>query len=810
MNDSDDIVKEFLVESHENLDRLDRDLVDLEKHPSDREILASIFRTIHTIKGTTGFLGFGKLEAVAHVGENLLAKLRDGQLSLHPELTTALLAMVDAVRQMLASIEEAGSEGERDDRELIASLTRLGQQNAPLESSDLAPAPPASAPGESPSPAIPAAKVPASADEATESEVAEAVTEPSTEPGKAASRRLGEILVEQGAIKPHEVLEALHLQQAQGQSVSESTIRVDVGLLDQLMNLVGELVLARNQILQFTKRTEETGLVTAGQRLNLIASELQESVMKTRMQPIGGIWGRFPRTVRDVALACGKRVRIEMEGQETELDKTLIEAIKDPMTHLVRNAVDHGIEHPQVREAAGKDPEGVLSLRAFHEGGQVNIEISDDGAGLNLEKVVQKAVLKGLISADQAARLSEREASNLVFLPGLSTAEKVTNVSGRGVGMDVVKTNIERIGGTVDLHSTPGKGTSVKVKIPLTLAIVPALIVTSAGERYAIPQVSLLELVGLDGDQARKGVEMIHGVPVYRLRGRLLPLVHLKQVLRTDLAEDESTPGGALVRGDVRGKARGDVRGDGLERVNIVVLQADGRKFGLVVDEISDTEEIVVKPLGRHLKHISVYAGATIMGDGKVALILDVLGLAQSSSIVAETHERARAEQEQAKMEERNLQKLVLFAGRAGSRMAVPLSMLARLENIPGADVERSGNQWVTQYRGQILPLIRISHALEERRNLNRSDDVLTLPTRANLQVLVLENQGHSFGLVVNEILDIVESGSGPQSASTRKGVLYSSVISERVTELLDVPAILTAGESFEPPESNVASAARS
>ena len=792
MNDSDDIVKEFLVESHENLDRLDRDLVDLEKHPSDREILASIFRTIHTIKGTTGFLGFGKLEAVAHVGENLLAKLRDGQLSLHPELTTALLAMVDAVRQMLASIEEAGSEGERDDRELIASLTRLGQPKVALQ-----PSTDPALPG-LPSPAMSPADIPLGAAEATASDLAEAVAEP----GNPAPRRGGEIPAEPGAVKPQEALEALHQQQTQGQSASESTIRVDVGLLDRLMNLVGELVLARNQILQFTKRTEETGLVTAGQRLNLIASELQESVMKTRMQPIGSIWGRFPRTVRDVALSCGKRVRIEMEGRETELDKTLIEAIKDPMTHLVRNAVDHGIEHPEVRQAAGKDPEGVLLLRAFHEGGQVNIEISDDGAGLNLGKVVQKAVQKGLIGADQAARLSEREACNLVFLPGLSTAEKVTNVSGRGVGMDVVKTNIERIGGTVDLHSTPGKGTSVKVKIPLTLAIVPALIVTSAGQRYAIPQVSLLELVGLDGDQARKGVEMIHDVPVYRLRGRLLPLVHLKQVLKTGLAGPGDPPDGALLRGDICG--------DGFERVNIVVLQADGRKFGLVVDEISDTEEIVVKPLGRHLKNISVYAGATIMGDGKVALILDVLGLAQSSSIVAETHERARAEQEQARGEDRDLQKLVLFAGRADSRMAVPLSMLARLENIPGADVERSGNQWVTQYRGQILPLIRISHALEERRNLTRSDDVLTLPTSANLQVLVLENQGHSFGLVVNQILDIVEGGAGPQSRPTREGVLYSSVISERVTELLDVSAILSAGESYEPIEIRAASAARS
>jgi len=819
MNENDDIVKEFLVESHENLDRLDRDLVSLEKHPSDREILGSIFRTIHTIKGTTGFLGFGKLEAVAHVGENLLAKLRDGQLSLHPDLTTALLAMVDAVRQMLSTIEASGSEGERNDQELIAWLTRL------LTAEGTPGAPSASPAKSSSKTAVGKTKTtksdsrPSAAPAATREAIVHEVSGPAApqivelqptesvnivpEPPKEVSR---EASVESVAaeVKTPEAGEAAPSQPAHGQSASESTIRVGVGLLDQLMNLVGELVLARNQILQFTKNTEETGLVTAGQRLNLIASELQESVMKTRMQPIGSIWSRFPRTVRDVALNCHKQVRIQMEGQETELDKTLIEAIKDPMTHLVRNAVDHGIESPDARRAAGKDPEGVLSLRAFHEGGQVNIEISDDGAGLNIQRVVQKAVQKGLISADQATRLSEREASNLIFLPGLSTAEKVTNVSGRGVGMDVVKTNIERIGGTVDLQSSLGKGTTVKVKIPLTLAIVPALIVTSVGQRYAIPQVSLLELVGLDGNQARKGVEMIHGVPVYRLRGRLLPLVHLKQVLKTGPAINATTAVGVL--GDVRSNASANP----FERVNIVVLQADGRRFGLVVDEISDTEEIVVKPLGRHLKNISVYAGATIMGDGKVALILDVLGLAQSSSIVAETHERARAEQEQAKTEDNNLQKLVLFAGRAGSRMAVPLSMLARLENIPGPDVERSGNQWVTQYRGQILPLIRISHALQERRQMERAADILSLPTSLTLQVLVLENEGHSFGLVVNEILDIVESGSGPQSPATRPGVRYSSVIAERVTELLDVPAILSAGESYEPILSSTASSAAS
>ena len=811
MNDSDDIIKEFLVESCENLDRLDRDLITLENNPNDREILASIFRTIHTIKGTSGFLAFNQLGAVTHVGESLLGRLRDGQLELDREITSALLALVDAVRQMLASIEATGGEGERDDSGLISRLTGLQQ----------APAAPAQTPAQTP------AKTTAKSDVAP---VPEGAAETAALPSSVAAssmgdilmqragvtpaevllaagkqkegdpRHMGEILVEQGVARPADGVEAQHLQQAaRGPSASDRTIRLDVSLLDQLMNLVGELVLARNQILQFANNTEESGLLATSQRLNLITSELQEGVMKTRMQPIGNIWSKFPRTVRDLALDCGKQVRVEMEGKETELDKTLIEAIKDPLTHLVRNAVDHGIERPEVRQAAGKDPEGRLFLRAFHEGGQVNIEISDDGAGLDQARIRNKAVQKGLISADQAGRLTDHEIVNLVFQPGFSTAEKVTNVSGRGVGMDVVKTHIEKIGGTVDLQSKAGQGVTVRMKIPLTLAIIPALIVTSAGERYAVPQVNLLELVGLEGEQARKGIETIHGVPVYRLRGRLLPLVHLKSTLQTteEVKKEtrrESSPEPAAQLDSAAATA---IRPG---RVNIVVLEANGRHFGLVVDEINDTEEIVVKPLGKHLKHITVYSGATIMGDGKVALILDVIGLAQRANLLGEGRERILGEEVEATAEGANgKQQLVLFTGPADSRMAVPLNLLARLENIPGTQVERSGNQWVTQYRGQILPLIRVSHALEERRHRPSADDVLSLPTTAQLQVLVLENEHQSFGLVVNQILDIVESTLQPQSPATRAGVLHSSVIAERVTELLDVPALLRAGEAYEP-----------
>src|SRR5271165_3795881 len=393
------------------------------------------------------------------------------------------------------------------------------------------------------------------------------------------------------------------------------TIRVGVNVLDKLMTLVGELVLARNQLLQISNTVEDASLQAVSQRMNLIATELQEQVMKTRMQPIGNIWGQFPRTVRDVALGCGKEVGIEMEGKETELDKTIIEAIKDPLTHLVRSSVDHGIELPEARVKAGKARVGRLILRAFHEGGQVNIEISDDGAGLSSDRIRKKAIERGVITAEQAARMTEREIFNLIFLPGFSTAEKVTNVSGRGVGMDVVKTNVEKIGGTVDVQSTLGRGTTVRVKIPLTLAIIPALVVTCGGDRYAIPQVSLLELVRVESDQAGKGIELVHGAPVYRLRGQLLPLVYLSRELK--LATD----------------ARPPAEREGA--VNIVVLQADGRQFGLVVDEINDTEEIVVKPLRKQLKTVKVFAGSSIMGDGRVALILDVLGLAQRAGVLS-------------------------------------------------------------------------------------------------------------------------------------------------------------------------------
>jgi two-component system chemotaxis sensor kinase CheA len=455
-----------------------------------------------------------------------------------------------------------------------------------------------------------------------------------------------------------------------------------------------------------------------------------------------------------------------MEGTETELDKTIIEAIKDPLTHIVRNSADHGIEPPAVRLAQGKSAEGCLRLRAFHEGGQVNIEISDDGAGINPEKVKAKALSKGMITAEQAARMCDREIANLVFLPGFSTAEKVTNVSGRGVGMDVVKTNIEKIGGTVDIQSWQGAGTTLKIKIPLTLAIIPALVVTTGNERYAIPQVSLLELVRLDGEQARAGIENINGAPVYRLRGNLLPLVYLNKVL------------------DLCGRRGGGQSAfAGSEATNIVVVQADGRPFGLMVESINDTEEIVVKPLGKQLKGLTVFAGATIMGDGRVSLILDVMGLAQRGRVVSEVRDRGLAEKARTVASGNELQTLLLFAvNEGGSRMAVPLGDVARLEEISRKMVERAGTQEVVQYRGQILPLINLGEALGDGKSATANDP---------MQIVVYSQAGTTVGLIVDRILDIVQERLIIQCDSNTPGVLGSAVVQQRVTDLIDVPAII-------------------
>ena len=737
--DMEPIVNEFLVESYENLDRLDKDLIELEQEPGNTEILSSIFRTIHTIKGTCGFIGLHKLERVAHVGENLLGKLRDGELSLNPPRTSALLAMVDAIRYMLGCIEKDRNEGEVDYSQLVDNLGKLltDEGCAELEGS-------------------PPEAVPEPAEEKKEEKkfvAAEDKKDRRTAPNKEEAEHVAK----------HGDKRATDDRRKEGRGVADSSIRVDVDILDRLMNLVGELVLARNQILQYAPAKSDSSFIATSQHLNLVTTELQEGVMKTRMQPIGNIWSKFPRVVRDLSMAVGKKIRLEMEGKDTELDKTLIEAIKDPLTHIVRNSCDHGIETPEKRLANGKDEEGVLLLRAFHEGGQVNIEIIDDGGGIDPEKIKSIALSKSVITQEQADRMGDRELVNLIFAAGFSTAEKVTNVSGRGVGMDVVRTNIEKIGGSVDIQSAPGKGTTLRVKIPLTLAIIPALIITTAEERYAIPQVNLLELVRLDGDQVKKSIELIQGAPVYRLRGNLLPLISLNDELKVAKKEES-------------------------DAVNIVVLHADDRQFGMVVEGISDTEEIVVKPLSKQLKGIPAFSGATIMGDGKLALILDVMGLAQKAQVISEHQEKSISKGSESQGVANDRETLLIFGLEADDRMAIPLSEVARLEEFKRSDVEQSGDQDVVQYRGEIMPLVYLKNALNGGSSKEESEKEL-------MQAVVFTRNGRSVGLVVERIIDIVEETISVKRGANRPGVLGTIVVQDRVTDLLDIENVVQSAD---------------
>ncbi len=767
----DEIVNEFLIESYEMLDDIDQGLIALEENPSDVAVLERIFRALHTIKGTCGFLSFTNLEKVAHAGENLLSMLRDGTLAIDAEVADALLATVDSIRAHLAVIEATESDEGEESAELIATLRELAgrlptsnehepDDSTKAETSDEHDA----VEGETPADGDAAADdvTPVGDDKLVGTIMVEQglvdgddVAIAAVEQSMGDRRKIGEILVDQGKADQMAVAEALRQQESMrdrsGLSAADSTIRVDVSLLDELMNLVGELVLTRNEIMQVVDESRDTTFTGPSQRLNIITSELQEGVMKTRMQPIGNVWGKLPRLVRDLSHQMGKQVRIEMDGKDTELDKTIIEATKDPLTHIVRNTIDHGIESPEERKALGKEPEGVLHLRASHEGGQVNIEITDDGAGIDIEVIKAKAVERGLVSAEAASRMSDAEATHLIFLPGFSTASVVTNVSGRGVGMDVVKTNIEKIGGSVEVRTAKNEGTTFKIKIPLTLAIIPALSVLCGGNRYAIPQINLIELVRVERGHGSNGIEYVHGAPVYRLRGRLLPIVDLREVL--------------------------DTPGEVDDVVNVVVLQADDRQFGVIVDEINETQEIVVKPLGHVVQEIPLYSGATILGDGRVALILDVLGLAQHANIITahgEPNPFAELTDGMDAATSVEAETLLLLEVGDDRRVAVPLSAVARLEEFAADAVERSGHRPVVQYRGEIMSLIDLGQCLGYGSWIGTDDAV---------SVVVYQHLGRDVGLIVGQILDIVEHDC-PAGAD-------SVVISGRVTDLFDVAALV-------------------
>jgi two-component system chemotaxis sensor kinase CheA len=546
-------------------------------------------------------------------------------------------------------------------------------------------------------------------------------------------------------------------------SLSDTTIRVDVGLLDKLMNLVGELVLTRNQMLRCSLVRDEAMFQASSQRLNLITTELQEGMMKTRMQPIRNLTSKLPRVVRDLAIACGKQAAIVIDGEETELDKTLSEAIKDPITHIVRNSVDHGIETAEVRVARGKSPQGTILLRAYHEGGMVNIEVSDDGNGIDPVRIRKKALERGWLNEEQAALWSDRELLGLIFRPGFSTAESLTMVSGRGVGMDVVKSRIESIGGSVDVSSRVGIGTTMKMKIPLTLTIINALIVSAGGDRFAIPQVNLVELIRLKGDAIASGLIEVQGTWVARYRGRLLPLVDLNYVLR-------------IGRSDI--SAQNDA-------VSIVVLQADQHRFGLVVDRIDDAQEIVVRPLARQLKGINCLAGATIMGDGKIALILDAFGLAKQLDGIRDRSGNPIVREDSATVNViDDTHALILLRGTDGGPYAIPLVEVDRLETFAGSSIEWIAGQPLVQYRKCLLPLIDVAGVLKGDSWIGGKSP------EDGFQVVIHETENGRLGLVFDRVLDIVEERLDVRGEPSRPGVTVTAVIQGRATEVLDIPFI--------------------
>jgi two-component system chemotaxis sensor kinase CheA len=740
----DDLLRDFLTESTENLAKLDNDLVSLEQHPEETALLNSIFRTIHTIKGTCGFIGLCRLEGVAHAAENVLDALRSGKLQVQSAVIGDVLAAVDCIKAILEHLDATEAEPEGDDSALIERLEHWLSEQAHVahDADDVVPvAAPVAVPVAAP------VAVPVAAPVAAP--VAESDSTATPVPAAPAAVPVPTLTPAPPAATGWDGLD--RRKKSDEESSGDHTLRVGIVVLDQLMNLVGELALSRNQLLQLMGANEDTEFAKPVQQLNRVTTDLLEAVMKTRMQPIANVWTKLPRIIRDLGQASGKKLTLECVGAETELDRQILQAIQDPLTHMIRNSADHGIEPCDVRRAAGKSEHGTITLSARHEGGHVVIEISDDGAGIDAQRVKRKAVERGLVRADIAEQMSEQQILRLVFEPGFSTAEQITNISGRGVGMDVVRSNIEAIGGTVDLTSTLGKGTRIRVKIPLTLAIIQALLVGTGGETFAVPQIGVVELVRITEDQAHL-VEVVHGAEFYRLREALLPLVRLDELL----------------------KLRSDRQ---VADCNIVVCQIGDRRFGLVVDEVFDTQEIVVKPVGRLVKHLTAYAGCTITGDGRVIMILDTTGVGTLANIANRTEDTQATNgvsRVTGSVDSESTESVLLFDGGYPALQAVPLSRVARLEEVAADTLEQADGRFLVQYRGALMPVLP-------------SHPSMNIRARDPRPVIVFSNGEQSLGIAVDDIRDIVEDHIVLQRAASRAGVLGVSVIAERATEVVDL-----------------------
>ncbi len=718
----DDLLTDFLTEVNEGLPDLDNAVVELERQPEDKQTLSLIFRHVHTIKGTCGFLGLPRLERVAHAAEDVLGRLRDGKLKASSVIIDHVLAALDRIKMIVNMLGQTGREPDGDDLPLITALELIAEGHLPTQA-QTAPVPPATA----------VAPV-----EPSEPGVLPIEFQVSGPPGPA-------IFAENVAVTADAPVEALvQAQTGSSEQFTTQTIRVGVETLEGLMTLVGELVLTRNQLLQLSRTQANSPFVVALQRLSRLTSELQDNVMKTRMQPIGHAWNKLPRLIRDLQHDLGKQIELDMQGAETELDRQVLEQIRDPLTHIVRNAADHGLESSEARIKAGKNPIGRITLKAFHEGGHVIIEISDDGRGLDIVRIKAKVISQNLATEQEIAGMSEAQIQRFIFMPGFSTAAAITSVSGRGVGMDVVKTNIERISGTVELRSVSGRGTTLTIRIPLTLAIVPGLIVAAGGQRFVVPQLGVVELVRVGAHAAGGAIEIgrIGGAEVLRLRDKLLPLVDLSSLLELP----------------IRRKPDADHI--------VAVMQAGGAMFGIIVDEVFDTEEIVVKPVAPLLRHLTIFGGNTILGDGSVTMILDPSGIARAIGFSGTSHMS-----DTATTVSTNDQRMPVLLFRADDEIkAVALDVVARMEIFPSSSIERCGGVKMIQYRGQLMPLVSVTKSA----------------TEGNQSVLVFENGSRRVGLMVSGIVDIVESELDIELGGAQQGIIGTAVINGRATEVID------------------------
>ncbi len=731
----DPIVADFVVESREHLADVENELLAIESGGADIDVdlVNKVFRAVHSIKGAAGFLGFSTLGQLAHCLENVLNKVRNLDLVPNAAITDVMLRAADTLRGMVEDIQTSNDVdivGHVNELEAIESGS--ARKSKPAKKS--APAPTAEVPQEQES--VPAEAQPVAAAESPAAERRES-TQPDRRAGNTGGRRV-----------------------ADATTPAESNIRVSVGLLDSLMNLAGELVLSRNQLLQTASSSNGAGLDSVAARIDQITSELQEAIMQTRMQIVGTVFGKFPRVVRDLSAQLGKQCRLVVEGQDVELDKSIIEAIGDPLTHLVRNSVDHGVEMPDDRIKAGKPAEGTVVLRAFHQAGKVNISISDDGGGIDAERLKEKAVARGLLTQEQAREMGDREALRLIFHPGFSMAEKVTDVSGRGVGMDVVKTNIEKLGGAVGIDTELGTGTTIDVKLPLTLAIIPSLVVSCGENRFAIPQTSISELVRVKAEDVADKIERVKNAEVFRLRGNLLPLVRSDKALKIERSQEEDAA-------------------ENLDRaLHIIVVEAGHLRYGLVVDGLHDSEEIVVKPLGRHMQDCQCLAGATILGDGRVALILDVTSIATFVELTLPNDDDLDAEADATTDAVKESQTSLLFTNDPAEQFGIPMELVTRLERIRSDQIDSVGGLDVLQYRGTSLPLLTLEQSIR----------AVPRPDLDKVYVVVFSVRKREIGLIVPKLIDIREISIDVDTVTLREpGVIGSVSVGNKATRLLDL-----------------------